>query len=49
MKYLIMFLLIFSVSCGIVPEDETYVTDESIRGGDNTTAAIERYISFRGR
>ena len=49
MKYLVMFLVMFSVSCGIVPEDETYVTDESVRSNDNTTAAIERYMSFRGR
>ena len=50
MKYLIMFLVMFSVSCGIVPEDERYVTDESINdSSDNTTAVIERYMSFRGR
>ena len=49
MKYLVMFLVMFSVSCGIVPEDETYITDESINESDNTTAAIERYMSFRGR
>ena len=49
MKYLIMFLLMFSVSCGIVPDGETYVFDESVRSNDNTTAAIERYMSFRGR
>ena len=50
MKYLVMFLLIFSVSCGIVPEDEKYVTDESINdSSDNATASIEKYMSFRGR
>ena len=50
MKYLVMFLLIFSVSCGIVPEDERYVTDESINdSSDNVTAAIGRYTSLRGR
>ena len=49
MKSFIMGLFIFCVGCGIVPDDETYVTDESINESDNTTAAIERYMSFRGR
>ena len=49
MKRFIMGLFIFCVGCGIVPDDETYVTDESINESDNTTAAIERYMSFRGR
>ena len=49
MKSFIMGLFIFCVGCGIVPEDETYITDESINESDNTTAVIERYMSFRGR
>lgn len=48
MKYLIMLFVMFSVGCGLVPEDERYVTDESINdSSDNTTAAIERYMSFQ--
>ena len=50
MKRFIMGLFIFCIGCGIVPEDERYVTDESINdSSDNTTATIERYMSFRGR
>ena len=50
MKYLVMFFIMFSVSCGIVPEDERYVTDESINdSSDNTTAVIGKYTSLRGR
>ena len=49
MKYLVMFLLIFSVSCGVVPEDERYVTDESINdSSDNSTASLS-YPPPRGR
>ena len=48
-KLFVMCLFIFCVGCGIVPEDETYVTDESINDSDNTTAAIERYMSFQER
>ena len=39
----------FSVGCGIIPDDETYVFDESINDSDNTTAAIERYMSSRAK
>ena len=49
MKRFIIGLFIFCIGCGIVPEDERYVTDKSINESDNTTAAIERYMSFRGR
>ena len=49
MKRFIIGLFIFCIGCGIVPEDERYVSDESVRSNDNTTAAIERYMSFRGR
>ena len=49
MKFLVMFLLIFSVSCGVVPDDETYITDESIRSDDNSTAEVQKYVSLRGR
>ena len=40
-------MVLFLVGCGIVPDDETYVTDESINDSDNTTAAIEQYMSFQ--
>ena len=45
----VLIMVLFLVSCGLVPEDETYVTDESINDSDNTTAAIERYMSFQER
>ena len=49
MKYLVMFFIMFSVSCGIVPEDERYVTDESINdSSDNLTASLS-YPPPRGR
>ena len=38
----------FSVSCGIVPDDERYVTDESIRSDDNSTVSLA-YPPPRGR
>ena len=45
----VLIMVLFLVSCGLVPEDERYVTDESINESDNTTAAIERYMSFQER
>ena len=49
MKYLVMFLVMFFVSCGIVPDGETYVTDESIRSDNTSTAEVQKYVSLRGR
>ena len=47
MKHSIMLFVMFSVKAALVPEDEKYVTDESINdSSDNTTPAIERYMSF---
>ena len=48
MKFLVMLLVVLSVSCGIVPDDERYVTDESIRSDDNSTASLT-YPPPRGR
>ena len=48
MKFLVMFLVMLSVSCGIVPDDERYVTDESIRSDDNSTVSLT-YPPPRGR
>ena len=48
MKFLVMLLVILSVSCGIVPDGETYITDESIRSDDNSTVSLT-YPPPRGR
>ena len=47
MKYLIVMVLLFIISCGIVPDGESYHTDECINcEPDNSTSSNSEILEF---